>query len=754
MSQQTLSVRAVKNSFQKREARPELWISADEGGHTRGYAIHATPPVDPAYVDKLGEETGDAVAEATTRLISKFDASVEALTYPRPVPLPDVDIEAVLCHVFHFGPHFVDGRALQSTLGEFSDKVIQPILEDAHEVVAKSFPDVYTVEVGDFDLDPITAGGDVSTCRLVNREAEEIPDVGKVDDDMMATVFDALTEAREPFVHQLIAEPGDGKYHLTSRLAALSPDHTYEGDRGLARLINEGAPADMGRPFEKVGLTSNFNIDIEDYLHINYNHRIDGRTTYSVSIRDAMRKRYDTKVQHEQKIETLKKAVLGHTEFSPLLSGSTGWKSILEDHGYYGRFWIPPAAISYFTQRYAYYYDQNPWDYAPTRQAPVFTPIPTEEIESRTDWGTPDTDLDIDTRHPTDGSDEHLKLGDRFMTFARARGDQINRVEQDGTTLPDQELSPEDGYINVLEMYVEDDIVNVEPEWTNSSKPANILTNVERAVAADRHAILVFASEKLANRAYEALRATHNGTTDYGVRTFQGGAIPEIDGEILVTDEDESRWSFTPDGQLVHVVDGDVVTRCPADADLTEVEHGCATVHEEDGTYVVTTRDGETLTYESERAFKREWSRVTLPHVPIDISYLQYVTLMYETESSNEETGEFREFKPTPEWERASGKKQRYDQFGGTVAEDFLVEAADTQLEVEACHSVMMGLYKWCTNKDAPKKGWFSKGLPDHIERRDTPDGKKALDGYTWLFPRGLVSPHLPSVDTDADLPL
>ncbi|SDZ98693.1 hypothetical protein SAMN04488065_1567 [Haloplanus vescus] len=753
MSQQTLSFEMVENQFQKREQRPELWIPADEGGHTRGNIIHATPPVDPAYAHKLENKTGDGVAEAITRLTKQFDASVEVLTYPRPVPLSSGDIEAVLCHALHVTPHFVDGRALQSTVDDFPGKAIKPSLKAIRETVNKSFPELYTVEVGDLNLDPIAVGGDVSTCRLVNEESKEVPDVGKCDDDMMATVFDSLTEACEPFVHQLLAEPGDGKLHLTSRLAPLSPDYTYEGDRGLARLITEEGNADLGRPFEKVGLTSNFNIPVDEYLHIKYDQHINGRTTYSVSINDAMRKRYDTRLQHRRKVETLKEAVLGHTEFGRLLRGAAGWEPALTEHGYYGRFWIPPAAISYFTQRYAYYYDQNPWDNSPVRGAPVFIPVSSDEFDSHTDWDTSAAEVDLETRHQTDGSDDHLRLGERFMTFARARGDTISRVEQDGTTLPDQELSSENGYINVLETQTDSDIVNVEPEWQNSSKPANILTNVERAVAADRHVILVLSSQQTADRAYKALRATYNETTDYGVRTYQGDPIPPIDGEMLVTRDNESVWTLTADGILTHVVDGDVVTRCPADADLTEVDHGCATAHNEDGTYIVTTRDDETLTYESETAFRREWSQVTTPHVPIDVSYLPYVTIMYETGRPSEETGDFAEFEATPEWERADKKKQRYTEFGWVVAEDFLAETADAQLEVNKCHSVMMGIYQWCTNKDAPDTSWFSKGLPD-IDRKDTSDGKKALDGYTWVFPRGLVSPHLPSVDADADLSL
>ncbi|MDL0121714.1 hypothetical protein [Halobacterium salinarum] len=752
MSQQTLPVDVVKTLFDEHEQRPELWIPTSDDGFTRTGVIHATPPTDPDYAHKLTDE-GSAVAETTTRLAKDFEAPIEVQTYPRPVPRSRPDIEAVTCHVFHIAPHFVDGRALQSKVRDFDGKVVNSGLDAAHKIVEEAFPDVYEVEVGEFDLNPISAGGSVSTCRLVNEDSKEVSGVGKVTTDSMADVFDALTHAREPFVHQLIVEPGDGKFYITSRLAPLSPDYTFEGKRGVARLLKEGANADLARAFNNVGVTSNFNIDIDDYLDIEYNHQINGRTTHTVTYKDGMRKRYDTKLQHRKKVDALIDAVLGHTEFSRLLRGSTGWKSTLKDYEYYGRFWIPPATIGYFTETYAHYYDHDPWQHT-VRGAPVFTPREIGDIDIRTDWETPNLEIDVEGRHQTDGTDEHLKLGQDFITFGRARGDDITRVEQDGTTQPDQLLTTDNGYINLLEKKVESDIVHVEPEWENSSKPANILTNVERAVAADRHVILVFKSEAAADRAYTALRTTFRELTDHGARTFQGDVFPEIDGEMLVTPESESTWYLTDDDMLVHVIDGEVVTCCPAEADLTTVEHGCATARYEDGKYIVTTRDGETLIYENEAAFKRDWTRVTMPHVPIDISYLQYVTIMYKTDTASEDTGDFVEYEATPAWERANGKQNRYSEFGAEIAEDFLVEAPGAELNVKACHTAMMGLYQWCTNKSAPDKEWFSRGLPDHIKRKDTTDGKKALSDHTWVFSRGLVSPHLPSVDAEIDLTL
>ncbi|WP_249269119.1 hypothetical protein [Halorubrum sp. Hd13] len=202
---------------------------------------------------------------------------------------------------------------------------------------------------------------------------------------------------------------------------------------------------------------------------------------------------------------------------------------------------------------------------------------------------------------------------------------------------------------------------------------------------------------------------------------------------------------------LVYVIDGEIVSRCPTEADLTEVDHGCATAQKEDGKYIVTTRDGETLTYESRTAFKREWSRVTTPHVPIDISYLQYVTIMYETGAEHKDSGDFVEYEATPEWERAGGKMDRYKEFGSEVKDTFLTETPDTELTTNECHSTMMGVYRWCTSKDAPDTARFGGGLPD-IDRKDTSDGKRALDGYSWVFPRGLVSPHLAGVDADLSL--
>jgi len=134
MSQQTLTLTQVETLFQNNEQRPELNITGDDR-YRRTAAISATPPVDPTYAHKLNEESSGAVAEAVTKLTDLFDAPVETITYPRPVPLPGLDIEAVMCHVFHISPHFVDGLALQPELGDFDKKVAEHGFEAAYNIV-------------------------------------------------------------------------------------------------------------------------------------------------------------------------------------------------------------------------------------------------------------------------------------------------------------------------------------------------------------------------------------------------------------------------------------------------------------------------------------------------------------------------------------------------------------------------------------------------------------------------------------------
>lgn len=59
---------------------PELWIGELLSGRVRQDTIHATPPVDPVYRDKLIHETGDEIAEAITKLSKQIYAPIEVLT--------------------------------------------------------------------------------------------------------------------------------------------------------------------------------------------------------------------------------------------------------------------------------------------------------------------------------------------------------------------------------------------------------------------------------------------------------------------------------------------------------------------------------------------------------------------------------------------------------------------------------------------------------------------------------------------------
>lgn len=104
-----------------------------------------------------------------------------------------MDTAAVLCNAFHIPPHFVDGRAIQADITDFNERVLQNVLNVAHEKIADSFLDMYDVEVGDLNLDPTATGGPTATCRLVNEDAEELAGVGKVDAEPMKKVFNDLT---------------------------------------------------------------------------------------------------------------------------------------------------------------------------------------------------------------------------------------------------------------------------------------------------------------------------------------------------------------------------------------------------------------------------------------------------------------------------------------------------------------------------------------------------------------------------------
>jgi len=747
----------TQTTSQQRKRRPkskQLWLPKADDGYSRKSTIHITPPCDPEYLEKAGDELKGVLENIYAKLVDEFTATVELIAYPRPVPLDDVDMEAILCFAFHISPYYIDNRRTQKQLTDYDERMLAKTSEPAYDIVKEPLPDNFNVEVGTLCLDPIAVGGGVSTCRLLTKDKNALTPAGKVEDDGLLTILEHLTGANEPFVYHALTEPGKSKDCATVRLVTFTPEHNHTGKRGLARLDSQGHPGDLARTFEKISVTSNYNIDTEAYFDIDYTHRIDGTESYTVTYDDSMRKRYLTRSQFRSEADEVLELVLGHPEFYNLLVGSTNRDKLYDDLGYHARFWINETSLSHFAKLYLHAYDINPWVYAPARSAPEFEPHEGDNTEAQTDWTQPTAELETTTRHQTDGSNAHIKFGKRFAHAARASGDQISRVDQDGSSQSDYGLSPENGRIHIVEKQVDSDIVAVEPEWRNSTKFSNVLINVERAIANDQHVITVFPNEPLAKRAYENLLVPFKKVTERGAHLFTlSDSVPKIDGTRLVMPAGEhSLWYLTPDGELVLYVDGKEVARCDAEADLTTVEYDCATATRVDGNMVVTTPTGETITYKTDEAYKREWSQVALPHVPIDISYLEYVTIMYETGGKNEQTGTFREYEPYPDWVDASKPSQRYNKFGEHITGTFVIEADGSELSLKECHNRMMHIYERCTAKKQPKLNWFGRGLPDYIDRKDGEGGKKILVDHTWVFPRGLVSPHLPGVDPDAEL--
>jgi len=147
-----------------------LWLPKADDGYSRKSTIHITPPCDPEYLEKAGDELKGVLENIYAKLVDEFTATVELIAYPRPVPLDDVDMEAILCFAFHISPYYIDNRRTQKQLTDYDERMLAKTSEPAYDIVKEPLPDNFNVEVGTLCLDPIAVGGGVSTCRLLTKD--------------------------------------------------------------------------------------------------------------------------------------------------------------------------------------------------------------------------------------------------------------------------------------------------------------------------------------------------------------------------------------------------------------------------------------------------------------------------------------------------------------------------------------------------------------------------------------------------------
>lgn len=634
-------------------------------------------------------------------------------------------------------------------------------------------PDIYGLEKVHVDLGPLgRSAPHVSRLavhgdqKLVVNNMRFLPSV---------RMLKALWSARDSFVYQFILEEAN-PFIGTVRLATFNPEYIKRSDKGFAEIVDRGHPRSLKNIYEPTNLTDNHHLRVKDYWQTSYTPHSGSPPGYSVA--------YSTKVtepdyryrQTKQQADRLKALVTGASEYERLLRGGTNYDNLYQKLDQYPRFTLTGPQIDIFTALPQLRYHNSPWDELISRDGPT---VKTQEIirdadgteqglytqttASSTSFGG-STSMSVSNR----GSRMHDETVHNSKPWFEQQGDQVEIVEQTTKSLPDLKLYPTDGNIVSLGCDIETEfietgilpperledrhVVVVEVEHENGA--ASTLANATKAAIDGRLVIFIATSEDKAETIAELLARPFQETINDGVviHTWTEKIVCE-DGTkpVLPADADQKRWEFTYDGRLrLRQTETDaIIVDEPAENAPSTFSFDCPFLRIEDGEYVVYGPDGEKLrTYGSKEAFKRDWTYIYKPHVPVELSYIERSLIMYLDTEPESKQFELERYRVDPDW-NVSDNRERYEEMIESVVADLLIEQEGTELDLKRWRQRILRMYRRQTDRKEPDEGKIGEAMPDIDTKQRNNPYQRLYKNHTFAFPEGIVSPALPGVDTD-----
>lgn len=682
---------------------------------------------------------------------------VELLCYPNPPYLE---------YVINAEPARLDGRSVgQAAVSSFSKDATGPSKNTLLRGFPDTIPDSLGIEIGNLDLSPL-GRTPVNTCRLTAQEGIYSGGVSRQGYLPMREMLKSLKKLKEPFIYQSIVGFDQGKPQVTARLATFGPGNNYRGDKGLARITEEGHPYDLARFYEPFGCSSNYQLLDGLIWDTKYDKHPSGREEWNATITYSQANQYTTKSEVEMTAQTLRDIVVGDTEFNYLRSGNPSYHPVYNQKGRPGRIGVTEAQLLLFTEFVPLRYENNLWEDIPGRGLPIFltSKIVQEAPGGGQSLGARVAETSIETKTTrsvaNEGVTDHIELLRAVIRWLKEGGDQAVEFSQDTTSMPDGAVDTTNGRIDTLDLEVASDVCPVESEYSKG-KPAKPLTNAHRALVADQMCLMVFNEKSHAETVLENLNYPVNENINTGTErdSSNGLLLYTLSNEVILDDgskpllekDKESKWHLHRE-MLTLRSEGDVLMKGSAEEDVGTFDWNGLRYYKRDGSHLVVNDDGTVLKkYDEEKELVREWTILRMPFVPGAHTYLDHVIVLYY----DEDTETCRRVHPQEDWDTpdSAGKRDRYRSAVTAHSNRYLAEEEGTELLKDEYFEECLEWYTTLSTRKAPNNRELGIAMPDHIEYKGR-DGNQTqlLRDHHWVFPPGIRSPHLPD-SSDAPSP-
>lgn len=629
-------------------------------------------------------------------------------------------------------------------------------------------PDSFGLERVNVDLSPLGRRA-AHVSRLATKKDQQLK-TKYLKYNPLERVLRALHTQRDPYVYQFIISGGSDSVTATARLATFAPRHITRSDRAFAKICTEGHQRDLTNVYQPSNATSNERLDVSDYYDIEYKQDSGESPGYRVQYSNKVSEPDYRYRQTEQEADELYDLVTGVKEYEPLLRASANYSNLYERLGVYPRFSLRGPQVENFAALVPLSEDISLWNEVANRDQPQISTLNVIQEADGTQQGlatgTDTSPSQSETNVITTGNFDHEATVVGAESWFGELGDQIEKIAQDTSALPDLILYPTDGQIVSIDFdlereLTETDILPSERDLDTSELPVEVehkneaagtLSNAAQAAINDQMVLFICTTESKLEDVVGWLRTPYKKSTEAGAFLHETGTnvVCEDGTEPVLPVGVDSDWISTPNRRLQLFNNGDLIAEGPAHAHPKSFEFDTP-VYEQKGSQHIVKLDGEIIeTYNSYDEFKSDWNRIYVPHVPVEHSYLERALAYYVDPESDH--FELVRYDVDPDW-NVTDDMERYEDMVGSVAERLLVSSDASELELDQWRNRLLRLYRRQTDRKEPTPGKIGEAMSETETEFDTKQRndpyRQIFTDHTFVYPEGTVSAAIPGVTTD-----
>jgi len=630
---------------------------------------------------------------------------------------------------------------------EGPDSLPEP-LHTTYSKLKSELPESLKIRIGALPMDAFGSSPALGTRLVMEHRNRKPAGREKVSNADANTLFEDL--AGEPFLYHALYRQSSGlpesnEYQVAVRIFLFNPEYKISTESEYAECLRFGRECDPADSFAKLGVSSSLSV-------------IDDGYTTSWLDEETVMPADDSNLPHFSAGQSL---ITGEAEFNNMRRGQYGASDTLEDRCAFTSLLAREIDLEHYVGLGTIDPGIDPWRKAPEATGFDITDVgidPDEILPDEVTIGVTapieDSDFDQDPTTANDGTEVHWDTIKHVAVAFETEGYDVVIVTQDTGSRPDLWVRRDDG-----------EIFAVEVEYRTRSKAGSFYTNLIRQAVWGYKTITVMVpqtdddgrTESLDTLGEWALNSLavpmkHRDPTKTELHNCTGNILVDDKTLLLPDGVSEANWWLTCDREYLLIHDGEVLARGDATAPFEAFEYNLPRYYEDDDHYVVENKYGKPVqTYNEEDDIEKTTLRRC--HRPVDLSYLRFVEALY---CYDPDTDELVQQDMTAHWdvEQASTRNEKSHQ---QAFETFLVkhENDDPLLERD-CRPFIKNWIEQLSAHGHPGNNKYGTYRKDYYKReRISVEGvmEQSYPKISFRYPRGLVSPDLPGLNTKPIFP-